>query len=54
MLIYLRELLAAGAITRDLAAAIDSEAREEMARAITFAVESGYPAPEEALEDVYA
>ena len=54
VLIYLRELLEAGAITREDALTIDTEAREEMARAIRFALDSPYPEPEEALEDVYA
>jgi pyruvate dehydrogenase E1 component alpha subunit len=54
VLIYLRQLLDVGAVTRDVAGAIDRDAREEMRRAIEFAVESPYPAPEEALEDVYA
>jgi TPP-dependent pyruvate/acetoin dehydrogenase alpha subunit len=54
VLIYLRELLAAEALSREEALAIDSKAREEMAQAIRFALESPYPEPEEALEDVYA
>ena len=54
VLIYLRELLEAGAITRDAALAIDTAARDEMAGAIRFALDSPYPEPEEALEDVYA
>lgn len=54
VLIFLRELLAAGAIGREEATSIDADARSEMARAITFALESPYPDPAEALEDVYA
>jgi TPP-dependent pyruvate/acetoin dehydrogenase alpha subunit len=54
VLIYLRELLAADVITQEAALKIDTEARKEMANAIRFALESPYPAPEEALEDVYA
>lgn len=54
LLIHLRDLLAAGRLTRDDALAIDREARDEMARAVRFALDSPYPAPEEALEDVFA
>lgn len=34
--------------------AIDQSMRDELDRAVKFAIESPYPAPEEALEDVYA
>ncbi|MEZ4595559.1 MAG: thiamine pyrophosphate-dependent enzyme [Chloroflexota bacterium] len=54
LLRYLRELLAAGHVTPDAATAIDVEAREEMVAAMTFALESPYPRPEEALEHVFA
>lgn len=54
LLRYLRELLAAGHVTPDTATAIDAEAREEMVAAMTFALESPYPRPGEALEHVFA
>ncbi|MFN8622079.1 MAG: thiamine pyrophosphate-dependent dehydrogenase E1 component subunit alpha [Chloroflexota bacterium] len=51
---YLRELLAAGAVTREAALAIDADAIAEMERAVTFALESPYPQPREALDHVFA
>jgi len=54
LLRYLRDLLAAGVLDRTRAGEIDGEARAEMAAAVTFALDSPYPAPEEALEDVFA
>jgi TPP-dependent pyruvate/acetoin dehydrogenase alpha subunit len=42
------------AFTQDEANAIDGEMKAELDRAVKFAAESPYPAPEEALEDVYA
>lgn len=51
---YLRELLAAGAVTREAALAIDAAAIEEMQAAVTFALESPYPQPREALDHVFA
>jgi pyruvate dehydrogenase E1 component alpha subunit len=54
LLRFLRELLGAGHLTPDDASAIDDEAREEMAAAMTFALESPSPRPEEALEHVFA
>jgi pyruvate dehydrogenase E1 component alpha subunit len=54
LLRFLRELLEAGRITTDRALAIDTDAREEMATAVRFALDSPYPRPEEALEDVFA
>jgi pyruvate dehydrogenase E1 component alpha subunit len=51
---YLRELLAAGAVTRDEALAIDADAIAEMDAAVTFALESPYPQPREALDHVFA
>jgi TPP-dependent pyruvate/acetoin dehydrogenase alpha subunit len=49
-----RELLDAGATTEDRILELDDAARSEMAAAVTFALDSPYPAPEEALEDAYA
>jgi len=54
LLRYVRDLLAAGRVTRADVVAIDREARAEMAAAVRFALDSPYPAPEEALEDMYA
>lgn len=54
LLRYVRELLAAGLATPGEVLAIDEAARDEMARAVRFALESPYPAPEEALDDVFA
>ncbi len=54
LLRYLRELLAAGRLDHAGALAIDRAARDEMARAVEFALGSPYPEPEEALEDVFA
>lgn len=51
---YVRELLAAGTATPDEILAIDAEAVAEMEHAVTFALESPYPQPEEALEHVFA
>jgi pyruvate dehydrogenase E1 component alpha subunit len=54
LIAYIRELLEADAATQEQCLAIDRDAREEMDRAITFALESPYPEPREALDDVYA
>jgi TPP-dependent pyruvate/acetoin dehydrogenase alpha subunit len=43
-----------GYFTQNDADAIDREMKDEMERAVKFALESPYPAPEEALDDVYA
>jgi len=51
---FLRELLAAGTVTREAAIAIDAEAVAEMDAAVTFAIESPYPQPREALDHVFA
>ena len=54
LLRYIGDLVNAGAITTDEVETIDVEARAEMAAAVTFALESPYPKPEEALEHVFA
>jgi acetoin:2,6-dichlorophenolindophenol oxidoreductase subunit alpha len=54
LLRFLRELIAAGAIDRGTALTIDTEAREEMAAAVAFALESPFPEPQEALDHVFA
>jgi pyruvate dehydrogenase E1 component alpha subunit len=54
LLRFVRELLAAKRISRDELLEIDREACHEMEAAVRFALDSPYPAPEEALEDVFA
>lgn len=54
LLRYLRELLAADVLDHATALAIDAEARDEMAAAVTFALESPFPEPQEALDHVFA
>jgi len=51
---FARELLAAGATTREQILSIDEAAKEEMRSAVRFALESPYPEPREALEHVFA
>jgi pyruvate dehydrogenase E1 component alpha subunit len=51
---FVRELLSAGVVTRDQILAVDLDARAEMAAAVSFALTSPYPDPEEALQDAYA
>lgn len=54
LLRFVRELLAAGATSPAEVLAIDGEAVAEMERAVRFALESPFPDPEEALDDVFA
>ena len=54
LLRYLRELLAAGVLDRETALAIDTEVRQEMVAAVTFALESPFPEPQEAIDHVFA
>ena len=54
LLRYLRELLAADVLDHATALAIDTEARDEMAAAVAFALKSPFPEPEEALDHVFA
>jgi len=54
LLRYLRDLMAARTLDREQAVAIDAAARSEMQTAISFALDSPFPRPEEALEDVFA
>ena len=54
LLRFVRELIDGGHLTREQALSIDQEAVAEMERAVTFALESPYPQPEEALEHVFA
>lgn len=50
----LRDVLAAAAAAPADLAAMDAEARDEMAAAVAFALASPYPDPEEALDHVFA
>lgn len=54
LLRFTRELLAADAASREEVLAADEAVKAEMGRASRFAVESPEPAPEAALEDVFA
>ncbi len=51
---YIADLVEAGHATPDTVRAIDDAARSEMVAAITFALESPYPDPREALDHVFA
>jgi TPP-dependent pyruvate/acetoin dehydrogenase alpha subunit len=51
---FTRELLRASLVTPDRLLALDAEVKAEIERAIEFALNSAYPAPESALEDVFA
>jgi acetoin:2,6-dichlorophenolindophenol oxidoreductase subunit alpha len=50
---YVRELLAAG-VTQDQVSRIDADAQNEMAAAVAFALDSPFPDPSEAFDDVFA
>lgn len=54
LLRFVRELLAVGAVTTEVVERIDAAARDEMRDAVAFALDSPYPAPEEALDHVFA
>ena len=51
---YVADIVAGGHATTDEVLAIDTAAREEMAAAVAFGLESPYPEPEEALDHVFA
>jgi pyruvate dehydrogenase E1 component alpha subunit len=51
---FRQQLIEMGVLTEESASKIDQEMSREIDNAIKFAEESPYPAPEEALEDVYA
>jgi TPP-dependent pyruvate/acetoin dehydrogenase alpha subunit len=51
---HLRKLISAGALTRAQAKALDERAKAEMADAVRFALDSPFPAPEEAYRHVWA
>src|SRR5262249_45808260 len=54
VLLYARQLLAAGTLDRDRLVALDRAGRDEIARAAAFALASPLPAPEAALEHTFA
>jgi acetoin:2,6-dichlorophenolindophenol oxidoreductase subunit alpha len=54
VLLYARQLLAAGTLTREALGALDGAVREEVAAAAAFALNSPLPAPEAALEHAFA
>jgi len=51
---FRKQLIETGVLTEEDADKIAREMNEEIEKAVKFAEESPYPAPEEALEDVYA
>ena len=51
---FTRELLAVGFLTRDIAIDLDKRATERVREGLSFALDSPYPEPEEALEHVFA
>ena len=51
---FRKHLTSTGVLTEDDADKISQKMKEEIEKAVKFAEESPYPAPEEALEDVYA
>lgn len=51
---YVADLVAGGHATQDQVLAIDAAARAEMAAAVAYGLDSPYPAPEEALDHVFA
>jgi len=51
---FRKQLIEMGVLTEEDANKIGQEMNEEIEKAVKFAEESPYPAPEEALEDVYA
>ena len=54
LLLYIRKSVASGALDRSQVDAIDARAREEMAKAVRFALDSPHPAPQEAYRHVLA
>lgn len=54
LLRYTRELMTTKAVSREILEHIDQEVLDVVAKACRFAVDSAYPAPEEALTDVFA
>ncbi len=54
LLRFTKELLEADRLTPERASRIDEEVQAQMDQAVRFALESPYPNPEAALEDVFA
>jgi pyruvate dehydrogenase E1 component alpha subunit len=54
VLLYARELMASGALTREALLDLDRQVREEAQRAADFALKSPMPKPEAALEHAFA
>ena len=54
LLLCIRKAVAAGTLDRSQVDAIDTRVREEIARAVRFALDSPYPAPQEAYRHVLA
>jgi TPP-dependent pyruvate/acetoin dehydrogenase alpha subunit len=54
LLIFIRELVEAGQATREEIAGIEHKVKAEIAAAVDFAVSSPYPAPEDAVKQVFA
>jgi len=54
LLIFVRELVEAEQVTREEIAALERKAKEIIAEAVSFALASPYPKPEEALKDLSA
>lgn len=52
--LYVRKLVSAGAVTRSQLAAMDARAKEEMAGAARYAIESPFPTPDQAYRHVWA
>lgn len=53
LLLFTRALVETGQLTAEQAVAIDAEVVEEIARAVTFALDSPFPEPDEALAGVF-
>jgi pyruvate dehydrogenase E1 component alpha subunit len=51
---FRKKLIDMAVLTQAVASKIDHEISQEIDGAVKFAEESPFPAPEEALEDVYA
>jgi TPP-dependent pyruvate/acetoin dehydrogenase alpha subunit len=54
LLRFTRELLAVGFFSRDAAIDLDKRATERVREGLSFALDSPYPEPEEALKHVFA
>lgn len=54
LLSYIRKAVSAGALDRAQVEAVDARARAEMAQAVRFALDSPFPAPQEAYRHVWA